>query len=235
MNVFQQFGRKFSFALSFVRQGDLVEVSSILKTKVWSSREAFGVMRDMSIPFPSPTPLIPISIRPARPDDIRQVLNVDEPGIALAERRDRVARQHLMDAGFSYCFVAVTSDDRPCYIQWLIMPSENRLLAQSFGGLFPPLAAHEALLEGAYTPAAFRGQRIMPAAMALLAEKGAEMGATSVLTFVGEENIASLKGCKRAGFAPYRMRRAVYRFGRRRLAFWALPEGTPYPFDNVPS
>lgn len=43
----------------------------------------------------------------------------------------------------------------------------------------------------------------MPAAMAQIAEKGAAVGARYVCTFVGDDNIASLKGCEKAGFSPY--------------------------------
>jgi hypothetical protein len=39
--------------------------------------------------------------------------------------------------------------------------------------------------------------------MALIAERAAELGARHVLTFVDEGNVASLKGCQRAGFHPH--------------------------------
>ena len=43
----------------------------------------------------------------------------------------------------------------------------------------------------------------MSAAMALIAEQASNHGAGSVLTYVRQDNVASLKGCQRAGFAPY--------------------------------
>ena len=88
----------------------------------------------------------------------------------------------------------------PCYIEWLIGSTDNHLVR--VGG-FPELEADEALLENAYTPAKYRGQGIMSEAMALIAERGREMGARFVLTFVEKDNIPSLKGCQRAGFFPY--------------------------------
>jgi RimJ/RimL family protein N-acetyltransferase len=48
---------------------------------------------------------------------------------------------------------------------------------------------------------------IMSAAMALIAERATEVGARHVLTFVDQHNIASLKGCQRAGFHPQRLAR----------------------------
>jgi hypothetical protein len=50
---------------------------------------------------------------------------------------------------------------------------------------------------------------------------------------VCDENIPSLKGCKRAGFVPYKLRRVKNCFLRRTITFTLLPEGTSYPFDIV--
>lgn len=231
----QQIVRKLSFARSLLRQRDFHEIGVILRTKAWSTEQALGLCRDLAVPFPAPEALVPIQVRPIEPDDVRALLNVSEAGISDPERRDRMTRLHLLDAGFSSCFVATTADGQACYIQWLISPGENSLLQKSFNGLFPPLASNEMLLEGAYTPVAFRGQRIMPAAMALIAEKAAELGAERALTFVGEDNIPSLKGCKRAGFAPCLQREAIHRLGYRRMVFTPLPPGTPYAFDRQPA
>jgi RimJ/RimL family protein N-acetyltransferase len=81
---------------------------------------------------------------------------------------------------------------------------------------FPALGHDEALLEGAYTPPQHRGLGIMSAAMAMIAERADELGARHVLTFVGEDNIPSLKGCRRAGFHPHMMHfRSQWGFGIR--------------------
>lgn len=221
------FRRKFAFVSQFARQRDYRQIGAILATKVWYAEQAVGLMRDVSLPFPVPQALIPISIRAALPDDVRRILDVAEPGVSLEERRDRASRLHLYDAGFSCCYVGVTAEDTPCFIQWLIPAMENRLLQKSFGGMFPDLEANEVLLEGAYTPVAFRGLRIMPAAiMAILAETSSQLGATRALTFVGTDNVASLKGCERAGFNPYMARHAVHRLGYRRTEFLPLPQSS---------
>ncbi len=227
----QQIVRKLSLGRGYLAQHDYHEIGTILRTKAWSTERALGLSRDLAEPFPAPVALIPIQVRPIRPDDVRALLDVSEAGIDPAERRDRTTRLHLLDAGFTGCFVATTVDDQACYIQWLISPDENARLRKSFDGLFPHLADGEMLLEGAYTPAAFRGQRIMPAAMALIAEKAAALGASRALTFVGEDNVPSLKGCKRAGFFPALRREGIHRLGHRRMVFTPLPTGTPYAFD----
>jgi len=105
-------------------------------------------------------------------------------------------------------FVAVDErDGRPCYIQWLFGAADNDFIRRLRG--FPQLAADEALLEGAYTPASHRGLGIMPAAMGLIAEKAETIGARYVITFVDQNNIPSLKGCQRCGFSPDLLHRLV--------------------------
>jgi len=230
----QRVARKLSFARDFVEQRDFGEIGAILRTKAWRTEHALGLCRTLATPFLAPAALIPISVRPIEPNDVRALLNVSESGLSQAERRDRTSRLHLLDAGFASCYVAVTSEGQACYIQWLISPDENDRLQEAFDGLFPRLAPTEMLLEGAYTPAAFRGQRIMPAAMALIAEKAADRGAARALTFVGDDNVPSLKGCKRAGFVPCLRREAIHRLGHRRMVFTPLPAGTPFAFDREP-
>ena len=65
--------------------------------------------------------------------------------------------------------------------------------------------------------------------MTLIAERATDIGAQQVLTFVGVENIASLKGCQRACFNPLILHRcARFAFGlTRQDHFETLPETDP--------
>ena len=109
-----------------------------------------------------------------------------------------------------------------CYMQWLIAARDNARVHARWGGLFPELKPHEALLEGAYTAESHRGKGVMSHAMALIAEKARDFGAHHVLTFVDRKNVASLKGCEKAGFAPYIQRRETWSLFRRRVHFLPL-------------
>ena len=62
----------------------------------------------------------------------------------------------------------------------------------------------------------------MSTAMASIAERGTDLGARWVLTFVGTENTASLKGCARAGFSTYTGRLQEWRAFRCRTSFRPL-------------
>jgi len=209
-----------------------------LLNRLNSSWDAVGLRRDLAAPLDVPAAAIAIKVRPIEARDVAAILDVTDPKLSNEEKWQRVVRRHLLDASFGTCFVAVTENDKPCYMQWLFTSRDNDKIRNYFSGLFPELAGDEALLEGAFTPEAFRGKRIMQAAMAQIAEKGASLGARSVITFVGFDNIASLKGCARAGFFPYVRRSQIWRLFRCRTVFSSYEEptsGAPVPAALDPS
>lgn len=197
-----------------------------------SSWDAVGLRRDLAVPLEAPAAAIEIRVRPIEARDVAAILDVTDPQLSNEEKWQRVVRRHLLDANFGTCYVAVTDNDKPCYMQWLFTSRDNARIRSYFSGLFPELAGDEALLEGAFTPEAYRGKRIMQSAMAQIAQNGAGLGARFVITFVGFDNIASLKGCARAGFFPYVRRSQIWRFFRCRTVFGPYEEpdsGVPAP------
>lgn len=106
-------------------------------------------------------------------------------------------------------------------MQWLIAARDNARVQACFD-LFPELQPDEALLEGAYTAESHRGQGVMSHAMARIAAAARDFGARHVITFVDRGNVASLKGCEKAGFAPYIQRRETWFLFRRRVHFLPL-------------
>ena len=215
----------------FAREREFSTLGKIAKSIVWSDVDAIGSSWDAKISHPPVAALFPLTLREARKEDLDRLLTVDVPGLEPDDREERLVRQHMRTLGFKHCLVAVNEEDEPCFLQWLIMPSENSILARAYGGLFPPLEPHQALVEGAYIPPAFRGKKVMPAAKRLICEQAAAFGATEVLTWVRSNNIASLKGCQRAGFRPIMTRVSSHRLGRRQITFERLPAGTLYPFE----
>lgn len=208
---------------SSIRQGNSGKVLEEFRRWLYSDSFSFGLRRDLQQPFVAPPAKIPILVRPLAENDKPKIF-ADE-GYSLHIRHD------FLDENIPTCYLATTTDGDPCYIQWLMSPSHNRQIQAYFRGLFPVLASDEALLEYAYTLEKYRGQKIMPSAMAQFAEKAADFGARWVITFVEQDNIPALKGCKNAGFYPYLIRRERWRLFRRSLTFTPLPDGTPYPFD----
>jgi RimJ/RimL family protein N-acetyltransferase len=180
-----------------------IRVGGRLKLGFHAKFTRYGLCRDLAIPITNPTAKIPIVIRPLQNGDFRSLFY--SKGSPDPDEKLQVAwRRAFVDKGASGGFVAVDQrSGTPCYVQWLF-GSENNDFLRRIGG-FPMLKPREALLEYAYTPPAYRGFGIMSAAMALIAERAADIGARQVLTFVDQDNIASLKGCQRAGFHPQQL------------------------------
>ena len=183
-------------------------VAGRLRLGLYAELTRYGLCRDLVQAIEMPSAKIPIAVRALRDGDVPSLFSADAAGNDPSERLEVAWRLAFIDKGARSGFVAVdTRNETPCYVQWLFGSRDNGFIAK-LGG-FPPLAAHEALLENAYTPPAYRGLGIMSAAMALIAERAAAFGARHVLTFVGVDNIASLKGCQRAGFHPHFIHRCT--------------------------
>jgi hypothetical protein len=181
------------------------------------------MIRDLEAPLEPPRAKIPIAVRPATSDDAPAILE----RISELAGYDRSNRELFLVVGIGTCYVAVTERDEVCYMQWLIAPEHNALLAEHTR--LPTLQDSEALLENAFTPAAFRGQGIMSAAMAQIAARASELGARWVLTVVSEPNLASIKGCIRAGFQPHMLKLDRWRMLRRQVRYIVLPPGYEPP------
>lgn len=195
----------------------------VQRTKPYRSEIiALGLRRDLSVPFPAPDAKIPISIRRLEPRDYPILFDTTAPDIDADERDLRIARLELAEEGFGTGYVAITETDDPCYVQWLFGPAENAAIYRYFEHVFPALRKGEALLEGAFTPVQHRGKGIMPAAMARIAERAADLDARFVITFVADDNIPSLKGCDRAGFTSYIRRSDKWVGIRRTITFSPL-------------
>jgi hypothetical protein len=201
---------------------------SLVARQLCREWNAYGLRRDLRAPWEPPAARIPLTVRVLREEDIAHLFQGESEACSRLSRLEVMHRMAFLAERVPTPFVAIDLiHNRPCYLQWLMTATSNNDIQRYFRGRFPVLAPDEALLEYAYTPAAYRGNGIMPAAMAMIAEKAAEVAARYVITFVLRENAAALKGCSKAGFAPYVIRRDRHYFFRcmRRRAF--LPISGP--------
>jgi len=224
-------GGRLRIIAELILKGQVAYPLKKLRRWIYWDTEAFGLRRDLSVPFEPAPAKIPLRIRPLKDSDLTKIFGHLAPPSSGEEAYQLRHRLNFLKSGIRTCYVASTLDEQPCYMQWLITASENEKMQKYFFGLHAPLAPDEALMEDAYTVEAFRGQAIMPYAMARIAEQGKELGVRWVITYVNHKNPAAMKGCKRAGFSPFMLRRESWRFFRRRVSFTLLPEGTPYPFE----
>ena len=214
----------FSSRLTQIR----TRVAGRLKLGLHSSLTRYGLCRDLTEPLQTPKAKIAITVRRLKERDLAALFTLGD-GQPLDERLEVAWRRAFIAKGARRGYVAVdTRTDTPCYVQWLFGADDNDFIAHVGG--FPLLASHQALLENAYTPPAYRGLGIMSEAMALIAEHATWIGAREVLTFVDQYNVASLKGCRRAGFYPRLLHhRTRFGFGLiTRDSFEVLPEGDPW-------
>ena len=208
--------------IALIMRGQLIVLFTALRRKLYSNRLAFGLRRDLTVPLAAIPAKLPLSVRPISDEDISVLLATDAEELTSEGIYERLLRLELLQAKIPTCYTAVTSDNNPCYMQWLIGPSENDKVQAFFHG-FPLLAPDEALLEGAFTLEAYRGQGIMPCAMLQIAQIAQKLGVRWVVSFVDTNNIPSLKGYKHAGFVPFLLRKEKWRLFRKQVTFASLP------------
>ncbi|WP_274475680.1 GNAT family N-acetyltransferase [Mangrovimonas aestuarii] len=196
---------------NLIKDGEFKQLFNGLTKRLYSNTQSFGLKRDLEIPFEAPKANIQLKIRPAN--------NSDMEAFRKFHTEDR-----LLSTDIPQCYVATTSSNEVCYRQWLMGSKQNDKIRYCFGKTFPKLKPDEALLEGAFTLPNYRGKKIMPEAMARIAEKGNELGVKYIVTFVNINNIPSLKGCKRSGFNPYVVRNERFFLFFKSTSFSTIPK-----------
>jgi GNAT superfamily N-acetyltransferase len=196
------------------------QASAVLKLgaeRIYSNRIDYLLRRDLSVPCcTGPEPRIRVRLRELRDADIPRIAEyVPERIPGLKELRT--------------CYLAVTEQDDICYMQWLIDSSQNHLRPRRMGLV---LQSDEMLLEWAYTFEKFRGLGIMSYAMAEIAALAGKVGARWVMTIVEKSNVASLKGCRNAGFRPHKLREERWRALRTVQTYKLLPADSKYSFET---
>ncbi len=202
--------KKINTVIHLLLKGEFKVIFKGISKRLYSEINSFGLKRDLNIAFESPKALINITIRLSKSTD-NNYFKQEHSNVGLTE-------ENILN-----CYVAVNKNDTPCYRQWLIGYSQNSKIQSFFNNLFPILKEDEALLEGAFTLPNFRGKRIMPAAMSRISEKGVDIGARFIITFVNINNIPSLKGCKRSGFSPYILRKEKWFLFKRKITYITIP------------
>jgi GNAT superfamily N-acetyltransferase len=169
---------------------------------------SYGLRRDLSQEHAPPEAGIPLTIRELQERDIPELLDAASRLQGRKEQLEAAHRLAHLAEHIPTCYVAVDANtQRPCFMQWLMLADQNERIKRFFRGRFPLLRPDEALLENAYTPLEYRGKGIMSAAMSRIAEMARGYGCRYVITFVSKDNTASLKGCAKAGFHPFLVRR----------------------------
>ena len=205
-----------------LRPGMFRPAVNVVRQRMHSTERAIVLRRDLEVPHTPPKAALDVTVRPLVDADVPKILQIGD-GASADDVLYRSRRRWLLESGLGTCYAAVTAEDEPCYVQWLMGDRDNARIRSYFGGAFPNLEPGTALLEGAFTPQAFRGKGIMGLAMSLIAEKATDLGARYVVTVVGTDNVPSLKGCAKANFFPHLNREVTWSMLRRRVEFAPVP------------
>jgi hypothetical protein len=181
-------------------------------------REAVGLRRDLSQPFAAPSAGVPLNLIEIDSRELADLLTeTGERANATAAMACR-QRRLLARRRIGRCFVALASGARPCFVQFLLDHTDNQALRQTFGDTFPHL------LRGAFVPATFSAERIMPAAMARVAATCESAGIRHVHAFVPVNNPLRLRAAIAAGFAIHQWRQQRGLPWRRTTSFGPVPD-----------
>jgi hypothetical protein len=130
---------------------------------------------------------------------------------------DAFVRVRVCEVEIESLFVSEL-DGEPTYAQWLIRPFENERLHSFEPRRYPELSPAEVLLEWAYTFTRFRRLGLMNDGMRQLLVNARDAGHATAYTYVGSENVGSLRGCANVGFVLDHVRYNRRRRGRAQTA-----------------
>jgi RimJ/RimL family protein N-acetyltransferase len=187
------------------------EALSTMYQHLFSTRRFLGLRCDLSVAPRIPQAKLSVSMT-ARGSDFAGFSD-ELRSVAGRASLDAFVRQRMVERGVQTLYVAETEAGDDIYAQWLVTPATLETLDRFSPGRYPRLAVDEALVEGAYTFSDFRGLGVMAAGMAQLMATAHASGARAVITYVGEDNIPSLRGCARVGFELDHLRTNRRRFG----------------------
>ena len=192
-----------------------------LRRWLWHDGVAIGLAYDPRVTVTARIPRTPVEVRPIRSDEAEVFTALPPGGTPGVEALTRASARHLLESGLTTCYVGVT-EEGPVYMQFLVTADQNKRLAEVYGGLFPPLADDEGLLEFAFTLQQHRTRPVMPTVLLRLIEIAREKGLRRVVMYVHADSPTLIRFYLRVGFVPFAVRVERSRLLRRRLQFRPL-------------
>lgn len=179
----------------------------------------------------------PPEIRPASPADVLALVETDTlPDVDANELWERRLRQHILATiGVDGCYVADNAGVQPAFMQYLFTAHDNERLRANFAGLFPVLAADEAMVEFLYVAPEVRNPGFIVKSLLRVTDEARRKGATSVISFIDPSNTGALFVNHLAGFQADLVRRNRSRLLRRTYSFEDWPSGMSRSLSDIAS
>jgi hypothetical protein len=213
----------FATVAGMVARGESNVLTKRLINRLYANQTSLILRCDLREPHRGITPKIPL--------ELRLVLEKDLPSII----KERPRRLPILLEKVPTCYLALTKDGQPAYMNWVVFNTDwQRFRSHFTGSLYRELENDECLFEFAYTFEKFRGLGVMSAALTMIIRRVVEerphlrWGYTYIL----DDNIPSLKGCRNAGFRPYMQRRGYWRAMHLKEVFCPLDQGNRLQFED---
>jgi hypothetical protein len=213
----------FATVAGMVARGESKVLTKRLMERLYANQTSLILRCDLREPPREITPTIPLNLRLVQENDLPSII------------KERPRRLPILLEKVPTCYLALTDDGQPAYMNWVVFNTDWQRFSSHFvGSLHRELEDDECLFEFAYTFEKFRGLGVMSAALTMIIARVVEerphlkWGYTYILDY----NIPSLKGCRNAGFRPYMQRREYWRAMRLTEVFRPLDQGSRFPFEH---
>ena len=216
--------------IALARQLGPKAIAAYIRRRTWADSRFLGLACATGAIIVPPPASIPVVMKAAEEQRSRQFV-AELPRVSGKDYHEVFARVRMCDLGVQTLYVASAPDGGAVYAQWLIGPEEHAALARAIARPLRPLAADEMEVEGAYTFVEHRRKGAMADGMHQLLEHARTAGARRVITYVGEDNVGSLRGCAAVGFTVDHVRVTRERLGTRRIVFKPIDERARRAWD----
>jgi hypothetical protein len=224
-------------AIDYLRRAEYRSLIRIAANQLYSETAGVVIWKDLTPDAHPKEGKGQPQIRPATQADLRSLIGADRQQDLDADElwQRRLRRDIAARIGLDGCFVADVDGVGPAFMQYLFTAKDNERLRSNFPGLFPALAADEAMVEFLYVAPESRSPGFVVNCLLRVADEARRQGAASVISFIRPTNKGALFVNHLAGFKARSVRRSKRRFFRRTYSFEPWPTGASQSLADVAS
>lgn len=149
---------------------------------------------------------------PLTKDDISELVGTLD-ALEPMDRRELLARIIFYNRGFENCY-AIREGNEIAYLQWLVLPEENRLISESYSGIYYPLTAKQVMVENAFTFPRYRARGYFLVGTRQLLEMAKQKGYSSAIAYIRKDRIDPLNQFTQMGFKIIKLLTEYKVFGK---------------------
>ena len=206
--------RKMRYAILLLKVGGPKVFIRQLRHQLYSRTTHVGLERNLDTDFVQVPSRIEYSFQLATEEDIEEILQKAKTE-SKESAFDLIQQKWFYESGFRNCYIVRTADTGElCHVNWLMIPNHSAMpsavspgiddaMSQVFGSLLPWMKDDECLGANAYTFEKYRGYGIFASVNSKLFDIGRNSGMKRMISYVRQDNVASLKSSARVGFKNF--------------------------------